>query len=271
MAMHDDDPDWKIVPESRELAAQYMLLYEMALPSGESMSRDLNNARSSLRVMVALNTLPNQALIQLDASAQNWLQEHAPNLATPGASRSLMFANLGGIIMDSMISGSIVALVLISIVITIGIKSLRYGFICLIPNVIPALVVYGAWAILIGHVNQTACVVFSISIGLVVDDTVHFMTKYLKARGEGLTPEASIEYAFSTAGVALFVTTVALTLGMSANFFSSFIPNTTLAIMLMGIISMALLLDLFFLPSLLLYYEKWYERYFGTKALADKI
>lgn len=263
MAMHDDDPAWKIIPDSRELASQYMLLYEMSLPAGTSLSRDINSEHSSLRLRVSMNAMSNQELLALDERVQSWLQANAPELNARGASRSLMFANLGLVVLKSMAAGSLIALALISLVIMIGIGSIRFGLISLIPNIIPSVVVYGCWALLVGEVNQTAAIVFSMSLGLVVDDTVHFMTKYLKGREEGLSVEESIEFSFSTAGVALTVTTVALVLGMSVNLLSSFIPNITTALMMMCIISVALLLDLFFLPGLLINYERWHKRFFS--------
>lgn len=267
-AMHNDDALFNKIPESRELAAQYMLLYEMSLPAGNDLTRDLDNARSSLRIMVSLNTLPNHQLIELDKNAQQWLRDNAPALASAGGSRSLMFANLGVAVAKSMVAGSLIALGLISLVIIIGLGSLRFGLLAIIPNVIPAAVVFGAWAILVGEVNQTASVVFSMSLGLVVDDTVHFLTKYLQARQRGVSPARSVEYSFRTAGVALFVTTVALSIGMLTNVFSSFIPNITTALMLAAILSFALILDLFFLAPLLLHFERFYEKIRGKSLVA---
>lgn len=255
-AMHNDDPAFDKVPESRELASQYLFLYEMSLPAGHDLTRDINASRSSSRLMVSLNTMTNQELISLDLRAQQWLRENAPELESPGGSRSLMFANLGQNIVSSMISGSIFAMGAITIVILIGIRSLRYGLISLIPNVLPAACVYGAWGFFIGEVNQAAAMVFSMSIGLVVDDTVHFLSKYLKGLKQGKSAEEAIKYAFITAGSALLVTSLAISAGQAVMVLSSFNPNTTMAIMLCSILLFALVLDFMLLPPLLLMFDK---------------
>jgi len=259
-AMHNDDDAFDTVPESRELASQYLFLYEMSLPAGHDLTRDLNSSRSASRLMVSLNTMTNQDLIDLDLRAQQWLRDNAPELETPGGSRSLMFANLGLSIVTSMISGSIFAMGAITIVILIGIRSLRYGLISLIPNVLPAACVYGAWGFFVGEVNQAAAMVFSMSIGLVVDDTVHFLSKYLKALKVGKSAEGAIKYAFTSAGSALLVTSLAISAGMSVMALSSFNPNTTMAVMLVAILLFALVLDFMLLPPLLLMFDKKKDR-----------
>lgn len=269
-AMHNDDPAYNKVPASRELAAQYLLLYEMSLPAGNDLTRDIDSSRASLRLMVSLNTVTNNELIALDQRAQQWLRDNAPELETPGGSRSLMFANLGKNIVISMIGGSIFALVLITLVILIGVKSIKYGLISLIPNVFPAAVVYGAWGFLVGEVNQAAAMTFSISLGLVVDDTVHFLSKYMKARKEGKTAAESIEFSFTTAGTALLVTTLALSAGQAALMLSSFAPNVTTAVMLVSIITVALLLDFIFLPTILLLIDgRFVEPVLQEQRIAD--
>lgn len=256
-AMHNDDDAFKTVPDSRELAAQYLLLYEMSLPAGNDLTRDVNADRSAVRLMISLNTMPNKELTALDRSAQKWWQDNAPQFAyTGGGSRSLMFANIGHIIVMDMILGSSVALFFITLIILVGIRSIKYGIISLIPNILPAAIVYGAWGFLVGEVNQAAAMTFSISLGLVVDDTVHFLTKYIKARHAGKTSEESIYYSFSTAGAALFVTSAAIIAGQMMLMLSSFVPNQTMAIMLSSILGIALLLDFSILPPVLLLIDK---------------
>ena len=271
-AMHNDDDAFDTVPESRELASQYLFLYEMSLPAGHDLTRDLNSSRSASRLMVSLNTMTNQDLIDLDLRAQQWLRDNAPELETPGGSRSLMFANLGLSIVTSMISGSIFAMGAITIVILIGIRSLRYGLISLIPNVLPAACVYGAWGFFVGEVNQAAAMVFSMSIGLVVDDTVHFLAKYLKALKSGKSAEDAIRYAFTSAGSALLVTSLAISSGQAVMALSSFNPNTTMAVMLVSILLFALVLDFMLLPPLLLMFDKKKDKVMsavGGKQIAD--
>lgn len=256
-AMHNDDDAFKTVPESRELASQYLLLYEMSLPAGNDLTRDVSADRSAVRVMISLNTVDNLRLTSLDKQAQQWWKDNASEFGyTGGGSRSLMFANIGQIIVMDMLVGSSVALVIITLIILFGVNSIKYGVISLIPNIFPAAVVYGAWGLLVGQVNQAAAMCFSISLGLVVDDTVHFLTKYIKARKYGKTSEEAVYYAFSTAGAALLVTSIAIIAGQLVMLSSSFVPNQTTAIMLSSILGIALILDFSLLPPVLMMIDK---------------
>lgn len=255
--MHGGDPAWFKIPETRKLAAEYLLLYEMSLTAGQDMTQDVNQDRSALRMVVNLKQISSVEILNLEARVQNWFDTNYPELKTPAASRAIMFSNLTTQLIKSMVIGSLVVLLLITAVLVVGIGSWKYGLLSIIPNAFPAAVVYGAWGVLVGEVNQAAAMTFSISIGLVVDDTVHFLTKYIGHRKDGYSPEESIRYAYRTAGTAIVVTTFTLASGMFLLVLSNFTPNDTTAYMLCSIVLFALALDLFFLPGLLLRVDRF--------------
>ena len=101
---------------------------------------------------------------------------------------------------------------------------------------------------------------FSISIGLVVDDTVHVLSKYIVARRNGETPESAVQYSLHKAGSAITITTLSLAVGTFVLIFSSTFYYQNVALLLTPIIVVALLLDLLFLPPMLVRYESWRER-----------
>jgi hypothetical protein len=107
-------------------------------------------------------------------------------------------------------------------------------------------------------------VVISISLGIVVDDTVHFLSKYLRARNEkNLGVSDGIRYAFSTVGFALVATSVALVSGFLLMLLSHFNPTKDLGILLALTISFALLVDFLLLPPLLMVLDK--KKYQGKE------
>ena len=254
--MNNNDDAAFSIPTSQELAAQYQLLYELSLPAGFDLTKDINNDRSALKLTVSLSKMDNDEIIQLEERAQEWLAANAPTIQAPGGSQAIMFAHLGEQVTKSMLNGSLFALLLITLVLMLGLGSIKYGFVSLIPNLFPAAVVYGMWGMLIQEVNLAAAMTFSISLGLVVDDTVHFLSKYLSAKKKGYNVEQAIEYSFTTAGSALVVTTFSLAAGIFILTFSYFGPSVTSAMMICPIIVVALLLDLFFLPAVLCMAEK---------------
>lgn len=270
-SMHNDDEAYKVIPESKELAAQYMFLYEMSLPAGNDLTRDLSSDRSSVRLMINLSNVTNNRLLELNELAQAWWQKNAPEYDfVGGGSRSLMFANIGHIIVRDQLGSSAFTFIAITLSIIVGLRSLKYGLISLVPNVFPAAVVYGLWGYFVGEVNQSAAITFSITLGLVVDDTIHFLSKYMMARRYGKTPDEAVFYCFSSAGTALFVTSAALVSGQLVLMFSSFVPNQTMAIMMSAIIVAALVLDFALLPAMLLLIDRRSEAKVSAKEAIQK-
>ncbi len=255
-ALHKDDNAWYQTPNERSLASQYMLLYEMSLPTGKDLTADINIERSALRIAITLKQITNNDLIALEQRGNQWLKEHAPELETIGTSQSLLLAYLNKKMLTDMTKGSLTVIFAITIILIFGLRSIRFGLISIIPNLLPAIIVYGIWAITIQQVNAAAALTFSVSLGLVVDDTIHFLSKYLEARRQNLSAEEAIYYTFENCGTALFVTTVALGSGIALLTFSQFVPNATSAMLLSPIIFTALLIDFLFLPALLLAIEK---------------
>lgn len=250
--MHNGDPAWYRVPESRELAGQYLLLYELSLQAGQDLNDLINHDRSKLKLTVFFHPLSNREQVALESRINQWLDREQPSLNAAGASQSLMFAHLGNQVIDSMISGSFFALALITVVLIIGLRSWRYGLLSLIPNAFPAAITYGLWGLLVGEINQAAAVTFSVSLGIVVDDTVHILSKYLKAKKRGETTEQALEYAFTTAGTALVITSVVIMAGLLLLSQSVFGINAIMGKMVAPIIMIALIIDFFFLPALLM-------------------
>lgn len=254
--MHGDDPAYYRIPESRELAAQYLLLYEMSLPFGLDLNNQINVDKSSSLVRVTLENLTSKETIAMDQKAQAWLREHAPPyMHTQAADPTLMFSHIGQRSTYSMISGNVAALVLISVILIFAFRNLKIGLISLIPNLIPAGMAFGLWGLLVGQVGMASSVITSLTFGIVVDDSIHFLSKYLLARREqGLTAREAVLYAYRTVGAAMVVTTVILVAGFSVLTLSDFEMNYSMGLLSSITLSFALLADLILLPLLLM---KW--------------
>ncbi|MAM87037.1 efflux RND transporter permease subunit [Allohahella sp. A8] len=250
--LHADDEAYYRLPESKELASQYLLLYEMSLPYGLDLNNQINVDKSALKMTVRIKDQKAQELINIEERAQGWLDKNAPELKTPGASISIMFAHIGQRNINSMLIGSLMALVLVTLTLMLALKSVKYGLISLLPNAFPAAIAFGIWGIFVGEVNLAVAVIFAITLGIVVDDTVHFITKYLRGvREHHLKAEQAIGYAFDIVGKALIITTVVLAAGFFVLSQSSFAVNSSMGLMVSMTIIIALIWDFIFLPILL--------------------
>lgn len=258
--MHGDDPEFNRLPESHDLTAQYLLLYEMSLPYGLDLNNQIDVAKSSTRLIASFETLTSNQLIELDNRAYEWLKKHTSHIDVskdPASGASKMFANIGKRNIHSMLIGTTMALILISMILVLAFRSLKIGLISLMPNLVPAAMGFGLWGLLVGQVGLALSVVSGMTLGIVVDDTVHFLSKYLRARREkGYGAEDAVVYAFTTVGRALVITSVVLIAGFLVLSQSSFELNAGMGLLTAIVIAFALLADFFLLPSLLMTFEE---------------
>ena len=178
-----------------------------------------------------------------------------------GFQPTIMFSHIGMKNIVSLLIGAALALVIISFILIIALKSWRYGLLSLVPNLLPAGLAFGLWGIVDGEIGLALSIVTSMTIGIVVDDTVHFLSKYLRAKREqGLSAEEAVRYAFSTVGSALWVTSIALIGGFLVISTSSFELNAGMGLVTSFIIAFALLADFLLLPPLLIKLDKWLNK-----------
>ncbi len=254
--LHGDEPAWYRLPDGRELAAQLLLLYEMSLPYGLDLNNQIDVDKSKTRVMVSMPVISTNAALDLDRRAQAWLRDQAPHLTTPGSSPTVMFAHIGARNIKGMLWGTSLALVLISLILVVALGSLKIGLLSMIPNLAPAAMGFGIWGLMVGEVGLSLSVVTGMTLGIVVDDTVHFLSKYLRARREqGLAAEDAVRLAFSQVGMALLITTLVLIAGFSTLALSAFYLNASMGLLTAIILALALLADFLFLPALLIKIE----------------
>jgi len=251
--MHNDDPAYATIPDNRELAAQYLLLYEMSLPYGLDLNNQINMDKSATRVTVTTKELPVNQTLALEQRAQDWLMAHAPEIRSAGTGNTIMFAHIGARNIHGMLLGTTLALLMISVILIFAFRSVKIGAISLIPNLMPSLMGFGLWGLLVGEVGMGLATVAGVTMGIVVDDTVHFLSKYLRARREkGLNSEDAVRYAFSTVGTALWFTSLILVAGFAILALSTFKMNADLGTLTAVTIAFALLADFLFLPPLLM-------------------
>ena len=271
-AMNGDNPDFYSIPESRELVAQYLLLYELSVPFGLDLNDRINVNKSATRFTVTLQNASNDDLRDLDQIIQNYFDNELPEFKTTGTGLSMIFSHFSKRNIDSMLVGTTAALILISFLLIIALRSLKFGLISLVPNLFPAAMGFGLWGYLQGEVGVALSIVAAMTLGIVVDDTVHYLSKYLRGKREkGLSPEEATTYAFKNVGFALSTTTIALVAGFGVLSFSGFKINSDMAMLTAITIAIALFVDLFFLPTLLIALDKLKFNSSNKKSLNMKV
>jgi uncharacterized protein len=252
--MHGDDDAWYRLPDDRDLAAQYWLLYEMSLPYGLDLNNQINVDKSATRMTVLMRDVSTKETKVVLAAAEKWQRENLPeHMFSPASSTTVMFTFLADKNITSMLYGTLAALILISAILLFALKSLRIGLISLIPNMVPAFMAFGIWSIFSTSVGWSVAFVTVTALGIIVDATVHFLSKYLRARREqGRSTEDAVRYAFSTVGAAIWVSALVLIVGFSVLGFSDFKMNEHLGLLTSLTIAVALVVDFTLLPALLM-------------------
>lgn len=254
--MHGDAVDWYRIPGQRDLAAQYLLLYEMSLPYGLDLNNQVNLNKSATRVSVAVRNMSAREYIAFDTRVMAWMQEHMPELASMGSSPTMMFSHISMNNASSMLLSTSLALAGISLILIFALRSVPIGLVSLIPNLLPIGVAFGFWGLLNGEVGLGLSLVAATSLGIIVDDTVHFLSKYLRGRKvHGYSPEAAIHFAFTSVGEALAITSMALIAGFLVLSFSVFKLNSDMGVLTAATLGIAIVFDFLLLPALILMIE----------------
>ena len=258
MNLHGDDPAWRKLPDERGLAAQYLLLYELSLPLGQGLEDTVDIRHAATQLVAMLAPSDSAALIAFDGRAHRWLARHTQSIVPVDATGlDMIFAHMNHRNIHTLLKGVGVGILGIAAVLVVALRSLRLGLLSLLTNLAPTTLAYGTWGVLVGRIDLAASVVMCMSLGIVVDDTVHFLSKYCYARRvHGESVEDALRYAFRTVGLALAVTTCVLVSGFSILAASHFNPTVTTGILMAVTIAYALLIDFFVLPPLLMMLER---------------
>ena len=261
MAENDNDPAWEVLPEDNLQIIDYLVGYQLVQEIEPQLEPIFNADYSAIRLVVGTSNLSNVQLLDFSEQIEYWITLNMdPAYDVLHGDNSILYARLNKTISLQLMEGFTVSFLLITATLLVGLKSVRYGLLSIIPNLFPATIVFGIWGLLVGELSPYILMLFSISIGLVVDDSVHVLSKYIVARREGNSPEAAVQYSLDRAGSAITITTLSLAIGTFILVLSNTFYYQNVALLLTPIIITALLLDLLFLPPLLVRFDNWLER-----------
>lgn len=253
-AMNADNNAFYQVPENRAEAAQYLLLYELSLPYGLDLNNQVNNKKSETRFTITLKDISSKNMIEFSEKLENWLVENCPEyMHTKASSFTLMFAHIGERQVKGLISGAIISAILITLILMITFRSFKLGLISLFANVMPALIGFGIWYFILGYINLGMTAVFGMTLGIIVDNSIHFITKYNRGVKElNLSPAEAVQFAITKVGKAIVATTSIICIGFFVLTQSSFLLNSSLALITIIILVLSMVICLTSLPALII-------------------
>lgn len=257
MSMNGDDKAMYKIADGEEKNAQFLMFYELSLPVGQDLNSSMDVDRAKALVAVVLKGATSSDLRALAANAEQWLKGNEPSIFTKATGFSLVFANITKRNNESMLYGVVLALMMVSASMMFALRDWRMGLISLVPNLAPALLAFGAWGLTFQNVNLGSSIVTTMTFGIVVDDTIHYLVGYVRARRHlGLAPREAIIATTKHLGNAIILTTIAITVGFLVMAMSGFQINEHVGWLTAIVVVVALLCDLLMLPPLVLVLER---------------
>lgn len=239
------------IPDTREAVQQHLSDYRIAAGDGFPLSDFIDEDQRISRFFVSTRQLDNGELVALDRRLRETFGQMVTDADILQGSGTLLFARMDDAVTGELLRGYALSLALITLTLVIGLRSLTLGLISILPNALPAIIVFGLRGLFDAQIDPFILMLFSISIGLVVDDTVHILSNWQRGLGSGLSSRQAMDSAVFRAGPALLVTTLVLCIGSLLLLNASTLYFQEAAKLLVPIVALALLLDLTFLPTLL--------------------
>ena len=257
--LNDNDEQQYNIPAESQTNFNYLNAYRTVEDNFLPLNRFIDEDYSAITLIINAKEMTNQQMIDLDERITQEYPKAFSSASLIHGSGVLLFARMDELVTIELLQGYSISLLLITLCLTLGFSSLHFGLLSVIPNLLPATMVFGFWAFFVGQIDPFVMMLFSISIGLVVDDTVHILSHYLESRRAGASTAEAIGSSISTAGPALTITTMVLALGTTILIFASTLYFQQSAKLLVPIVVLALVLDLLYLPTILKRFDTQYK------------
>ncbi|MFK7864565.1 MAG: RND family transporter [Pseudohongiellaceae bacterium] len=249
-ALHGDDNAYYRLPDSSAMTAQYLLLYESS-GANEDLSdiKDFDNQMARLVVPV-INMKASDMKAELD-TIEAYMVSNYPELDPIITGTIALYTVQDIYVSDGMVQSFLIALTVITTFFIVLFRSFKYGLLSIIPSILP-IILAGSVAGFLGiFMDQSAVIVFAMTMGIAVDDAIHVMSRYLLAKEQGANTHDAIQRSMNESGRAVVFSSIVLVSGFSVLCFGSF--TTVIYVGLFGaiIMSLALVGDLLVLPAIL--------------------
>ena len=237
------------LPSGSDTIAQYLLLFEMS--GGEGLFRLLDDSRSTLHMTVRLSNNDLVRTNRLGAKVQAELGALlGPNYSVEVTGLTYLFGGWIDFIMEGQKRGFLFAFLSTTLMMFVCLRSWRATIVSMIPNALPLLAMGGVLGFVWDKVDSDSMMVAMIAIGIAVDDTIHFLTRFRMECERQLTLDDAITQTFAHTGRGIVKTTIILCLGMAPFNLSDYLSTRMMGTLLPLTLFMALIADLLLIPAL---------------------
>jgi predicted RND superfamily exporter protein len=264
-SLNGDNTEYFVLPNSRQMAAQFLLLYENTGPDEDlSDFKDFNE--QFLRISVPTINMD-------ETQTTKWLDKINSGIENDFSDLSLELT--GSLVMNNaqnsytnngMFQSFGIAILVIGLSFLVLFRSIKYGVIALLPSIVPVILT-GSLVSYVGiKMDLGTMIVGAMTIGIAVDDSIHVMSRYRLMRRQGKSVNDAIIHALQTSGRAVILTSIILIVGFSCMLAGHFMPFIYVGLFSAMIMLFALIGDLIFMPALLYLFDlKNEEQSIGLK------
>jgi len=249
--LHDDRPEAAIVPDDAGVIAQELFVFGLADEGRVELERvvasDYSTAQISVKLASMSSDLVFEQILIAEAKAREIFAGSDVKPTVTGSGR--LFSTLDHYLVTSQISSFATAFIAVFGVIFLIFRSWRFGLLAIVPNLFPVLAVFGVmgwWGI---SLNVATIMLASVALGVVDDDTIHFISRYRKDTAGGMSAALAIEEATAHEGRASLTTALINSAAFSVLAFSAYRPTAWFGGLLGLTMVVAFLAEIFILPA----------------------
>lgn len=238
------------LPRGRELTAQLLLLME----SEQGLDALVRDRYSVGRMSARVSMSDARELVRQVPRIEERIRRDFPgaDLRVELTGLAKVMSNMEQYLLRSQVSSLSASLLLVAGFMLLMLRSLRLALFAMLPNVAPVFLGLGLMALLGVALDPGTVMISSVAMGIVVDDTIHFMTRLREHAREGRSLERSLSGTILEIGRPVLVTSLVLAAGFAVLGLGSYTPNVNFGLLSAAVMGLALLGDLVFLPAALL-------------------
>ncbi len=254
-AFHNEDPAFHVLPDSRELVSQYLLLYD-----SDDIEDFITSQYDHARILVRISEHSSAGQAAIIEDLRSFIATLGANgLEIRITGRAVQDVNT----IDALVWGQVQSLALaaavIFLIMFLALRSFATGALSIIPNIFPIALNFGIMGALDIPLNTATALISVVALGIAVDDTIHFLTEYNRKRTRNQPVRVALAEVTTEKGVALSATSIILTIGFGVLIFSNFTPTMNFGGLSAVIMITAWVGDLIVLPAtILLFQNKWF-------------
>ena len=251
--LHDGHPDANVVPEQADVISQELFVFTLGGEGRHELERIVASDYSRAQIGIKLQSMSSDVVLQeverADAMAKQAFAGTGITVMTTGSGR--LFSTLDHYLVVSQMSSFATAFFTVFGVIFVVFRSARFGLLTIVPNVLPVLAVLGVMGYLDISMNIATVMVASIALGVVDDDTIHFINRYRREIASGASMDEAIQIATTYEGRASLTTAIINSAGYGVLLLSEYKPTAWFGGLLALTMAVAFLAEVFILPAII--------------------